>query len=61
MTDAMTRRVPTVLSAGMRLVALALTIGMMPARATAQPPSASPAPTPDIHYVPTSNGVPMQC
>jgi protein-L-isoaspartate O-methyltransferase len=57
MTDASMRRGLTVLTAGMPVVTLALAIAMTSAGSAAQQPSASPAPTPDIHYVPTSNGV----
>jgi SAM-dependent methyltransferase len=55
MTDAFVRRVLTVLAAAMPVGALALSAIM--AGAAAQKPAAPPAPTPDIHYVPTSNGV----
>src|SRR5262245_16138307 len=52
MTDASGRRLPAALATTMGAAALA--IAMMTASATAQRPSAQ---TPDIHYVPTSNGV----
>jgi protein-L-isoaspartate O-methyltransferase len=55
MTDAFRRRSFTVLRAAMRVAAIV--IGMMAAAEAAQKPSAPPAPTPDIHYVPTSTGV----
>lgn len=52
MTDASGRRLPAALATTMGAAALA--IAMMTASMAAQKP---PAPTPDIHYVPTSNGV----
>src|SRR6478609_7941413 len=57
MTDALARRVLTLVAGGVPAVALALAITMTSAGAAAQKPSPPPAPTPDIHYVPTSNGV----
>jgi len=57
MTDALARRVLTLVAGGVPAVALALAITMTSAGAAAQKPSRPPAPTPDIHYVPTSNGV----
>jgi protein-L-isoaspartate O-methyltransferase len=56
MTDAFRRRLLTVLPAAMRVAALALA-ATMAGEAAAQKTAAPPAPTPDIHYVPTSNGV----
>ncbi len=52
MTDAFRRRSHRALTAAMRVAALA--VAALTAAAAAQKPS---APTPDIHYVPTSSGV----
>lgn len=57
MTDALARRVLTVMAGGTPAAALALAMTMTSAGAAAQRPPAPPAATPDIHYVPTSNGV----
>ena len=52
MTEAFGRRLPAAMAVAMRAAVLAMAITS--ASVAAQTP---PAPTPDIHYVPTSNGV----